>query len=87
MFSGGVLNREPTIFRGLSAYDCARQTLKSSFDVILQKNLPGRQEKVGSFDDKRYYSFFYYNTHKLTTAANLNIINQKIMKPINFPAK
>ena len=53
MFSGGVLNREPPIFRGLSAYDCARQTLKSSFDVILQKNLPGRQEKVGSFDDIR----------------------------------
>ena len=33
------------------------------------------------------YSFSSYNTHKLTTAANLKIINQKIMKPINFPAK
>ena len=31
MFSGGVLNRELNIFRGLSAYDCARQTLMSSF--------------------------------------------------------
>ena len=39
MFSGGVLNHEPTIFKGLSAYDCARQTLKSRSVVELVLDL------------------------------------------------
>ena len=68
MFLGGVLNHEPTIFRGLSAYDCARQTLKSRYKIVFKKS---KKQEIKTVISTLPNGIIYFPAHRPRAAEVL----------------